>query len=82
MSEHDLMKKQLQFVTNEIAQLEKTIAKLKHTKEQLTEELQATCAHVWNPPIKGYEHEGQTCAVCNVNDIFAPVIKARFAARK
>ena len=28
------------------------------------------CEHEWNPPYKGYEHEGCSCKKCGISDIY------------
>ncbi len=36
---------------------------------------QATCAHTFSDPIKGYEHEGGYCTECGVNELYAMTLK-------
>lgn len=50
---------------------EKRIAEEKEMLRGIKLQMQALCPHDYDPPLKGYEHEGRNCKHCGVNDQFA-----------
>lgn len=50
---------------------EKRISEEKEMLRGIKLQMQALCPHDYDPPLKGYEHEGRNCKHCGVNDQFA-----------
>ncbi len=48
---------------------------LTKARDELKWRLQVNCAHVFTPPMKGYEHEGGVCSKCSVGELYAPTLR-------
>jgi hypothetical protein len=49
---------------------------------QELEDLRADCQHEWDEGVKGYEHEGRTCKLCGINELYAPTHKLMVDCRR
>ncbi len=56
---------------SKVGQLKAEIAKLQKEIFDLENEALRLCNHSFTKPIKGYEHEGGSCILCGLNQIYA-----------
>lgn len=57
---------------------EKRISEEKEMLRGIKLQMQALCPHDYDPPLKGYEHEGRNCKHCGVNDQYARRAKVAY----
>lgn len=64
----------------QIRELEKSIRNNERAIEAQRNALRALeaervdCPHEFSSPVKGYEHEGGTCKLCGINEIYADTL--------
>ena len=64
------LKEQIDECSYEISQRQFAIELWKTKKLELLDD-RAYCDHVWDIPLKKFEHEGRLCVKCGINDIYA-----------
>ena len=65
---------QIQYAQRKQAEIEQRLADQRHLVNELLA-LRKECAHDFEPAIPGYEHEGGTCKLCGINELYAHTLK-------
>jgi DNA repair exonuclease SbcCD ATPase subunit len=74
------LKMQIDHAQKQLRMIQERLTEQEHLIREL-EDLRADCRHEWDGGVKGYEHEGRTCKLCGINELYAPTHKKQVEAR-